>query len=178
MSAPSQPSPAAPTETSKRYLVTHREHHERMMPYVDALPQLAEMLDGTEADLLATRLEEECRFILDQMLPHIAAIEETLYPQLDRLMDKRHSMQPMREEHERLRALTQSLCSYRLAVATGPLDQVDAIGLRRILYRLYTLVKVHLAEEELYLRVIDRDLSEEERNELARGVDHASAAPV
>lgn len=148
------------------------------MPYVDALPQLAEMLDQGDPAAFATRLEEECQFITGQMLPHITTIEETLYPQLDQLMDKRHSMQPMREEHERLRGLTQSLCRYRLDVAARKLDDADAMGLRRILYRLYTLVKVHLAEEELYLRVIDRDLTEADRERLARGVDHASAEPL
>jgi hypothetical protein len=149
-----------------------------MMPYVDALPELAEMLGRSDPAAFAKRLEHECEFILGEMLPHIVTIEETLYPQLDRLMDKRHTMQPMREEHAQLRALVEALCHYRLDLAAGRLDEPEAIGLRRILYRLYALVKVHLAEEELYLGVIDRELSDDERDQLARGVDHASAEPV
>jgi hypothetical protein len=178
MNSPAKPSPATPAAASRRYLHTHREHHERMMPYVDALPELAEMLGRSDPAAFSERLEHECQFILGEMLPHIVTIEETLYPQLDQLMDKRHSMQPMREEHARLRALVEALCRYRLALAGGQLDEADAISLRRILYRLYALVKVHLAEEELYLGVIDRDLSDEERDHLARRVDHASAEPV
>jgi len=153
MDSPAKPSLAAPATASRRYLVTHREHHARMMPYVDALPELAEMLGRSEPLAFAERLEDECDFILGEMLPHIVTIEETLYPQLDRMMDKRHTMQPMREEHAQLRSLVESLCHYRLDVAAGRLDEADAIGLRRILYRLYALVKVHLAEEELYLGV-------------------------
>ncbi len=149
-----------------------------MMPYVDALPELAEMLDRSATAEFRERFEQECEFILGQIVPHSQAIEETLYPQLAELMDKRHSMQPMREEHERLRDLIQSMCRYRADVARGQLDEVDLIGLRRILYRLFTLMKVHLAEEELYLRVIDRDLSDEDRDVLSRGMDHASAEPV
>ncbi len=148
------------------------------MPYVDALPQLAEMLDHSDTAEFAARFEQECQFILEQVVPHIRTIEETLYPQLDRLMDKRHSMQPMREEHARLVDLVQSMCLSRHDVAAGQLTQIDTLRLRRILYRLYTLLKVHLAEEEMYLRVIDRDMSAEERDVLARGVDHASAEPV
>jgi iron-sulfur cluster repair protein YtfE (RIC family) len=178
MSTSRKANSAASAETEKRYLVTHREHHERMMPHVDALPQLAELLDRSNATEFAARLEEECQFIVDEITPHMMAIEEMLYPQLDRIMDRRHSMQPMREEHERLRQLIASLCQSRVEITDGRFDRLDVIALRRILYRLYTLLKVHLAEEELYLRVIDRDLSDEEKDLLARGVDHASAEPV
>ena len=47
-----------------------------------------------------------------------------------------------------------------------------------MLYRLYSLLKVHLTEEEMYLRVIDRGLSETEKDLLARGIDHAAVQPV
>lgn len=178
MSSPAQPSLAEPGATGRRYLEEHREHHERMAPFVDALPELAAMLGQRDSAEFKRRFEEECQFILGEMLPHAEAIEQTLYPQLAQLMDKRHSMQPMREEHVRLRELVQSLCRYRSRVALGQLDEMDTIGVRRMLYRLYTLMKVHLAEEELYLRVIDRGMSDERRDELARGVGEASAEPL
>ena len=47
------------------------------------------------------------------------AIETTLYGRLEQVMDKRHSMAPMREEHERLRGLFASLCEYSELVATN-----------------------------------------------------------
>lgn len=148
------------------------------MPHVDVLPVLAESIDKLERDEFAARFETECQFIVGQLMPHIDAIEHALYGELDRLMDTRHSMQPMRDEHQQLRRLFASLCRYRAMVAVGELDQAAAIGLRRVLYRLYTLLKVHLAEEELYLRIIERDLSSEEKDVLARGLDHASAEPL
>jgi hypothetical protein len=170
-----QPSGAPPESTLS---TTSHEHHDRIMPHVDALPALAEMIDRVPAGEFAARLEHECQFIVAQLMPHIDAIEQTLYGELERLMDKRHSMQPMRDEHDQLRRLFASLCRYRATVAAGALDQASAIGLRRVLYRLFTLMKVHLAEEELYLGVIDRDLSADEKDALARGIDHASSEPV
>ena len=148
------------------------------MPHVDALPALAEMIDSVERDEFARRFEEQCQFITGQLMPHIDAIERTLYPELERLMDRRHSMQPMRDEHAQLRRLFASLCRYRATVGADALDQASSIGLRRVLYRLFTLMKVHLAEEELYLRVIERGVSADERDALARGIDHASAEPI
>jgi hypothetical protein len=36
----------------------------------------------------------------------------------------------------------------------------------------------HFAEEELYLGVLDQNLSDEEKDTLARGIDHAIAEPL
>jgi hypothetical protein len=157
--------------------VSH-EHHDRIMPHVDALAALAEMIDGPDRQQFAERFEVECAFIVDQLVPHIEAIESTLYGELERLMGGRHSMQPMRDEHEQLHRLFQALCQHRGQIAAGTFDDAEAMALRRVLYRLYTLLKVHLAEEELYLGVIDRDLSPAEKEALARGIDHAGAQPV
>ena len=108
----------------------------------------------------------------------MAAIETTLYGELQRLMENRHSMAPMRREHDQLRLLIQSLCEYRAQVTAGNLTPAEGIGLRRVLYRLYALLKVHLAEEEQYLRVLDHNLSADEKDVLARGIDHAVAEPM
>ena len=148
------------------------------MPHVDALPVLAELIDQLSPAEYAARFETECQFIVGTLMPHMDAIEQTLYGRLEGLMEGRHSMQPMRDEHEQLRRLFASLCRYRATVGADGLDQASAIGLRRVLYRLYTLMKVHLAEEELYLGVIDRDLSADEKDALARGLDHAIAEPL
>jgi hypothetical protein len=49
------------------------------------------------------------------------------------------------------------------------------MALRRALYRLHSLLKVHLAEEELYLEVLERRLSDPEKDVLARSLGHAMA---
>jgi hypothetical protein len=157
---------------------TTTEHNARIMAHVEALHELAEMVDTADPDIFARHFQIECEFISTQLLPHIEAVETSIYRELDRLMERRHSMAPMREEHERLRRLFASLCGYRAAVELGVFDKSDAIGLRRVLYRLYSLLKVHMAEEEMYLRVIERDLTPEEKDIVARGIDHAAAEPV
>jgi hemerythrin-like domain-containing protein len=157
---------------------TSHEHHEQIQPHVDRLPELAEMIGRVPPDVFAARFEEECRFLLGQLAPHMEAIEATLYGRLEELMDGRHSMAPMRVEHEQLRALFESLGRYSDIVAQGDLSPTDEIGLRRVLYRLFAMLRVHLAEEELYLGVLDRSLSAEEKDQLARGLDHAVAEPL
>ena len=157
---------------------TSHEHHDRIMAHVDRLPALADEIGTVDLMTFARDFEVECEFISTQLVPHIEAIETTLYRELDRLMEHRHSMDPMRDEHVRLRKLFEALCHYRQAIERGQFEGDEAIGLRRVLFRLYSLLKVHLAEEELYLAVIDRDLSAEEKDVLARGIDHAAAQPL
>jgi hypothetical protein len=157
---------------------TTHEHHDTIEPHVDRLPELAEMIGRVSPEEFATSFEVECGFIIGQLVPHMEAIETTLYGELEQLMGKRHSMTPMRREHEQLRGLVGSLCEYRAQAAGGSLGQADEIGLRRVLYRLYSILKVHLAEEELYLRVLDHNLSAEQKDVLARGIDHAVAKPL
>ena len=52
------------------------------------------------------------------------------------------------------------------------------MALRRALYRLHSILKVHLAEEELYLGVLDQNLDDAEKELLARGIDHAMTEPL
>ncbi len=157
---------------------TSHEHNDEIDPHVDRLPELAEMIGNVTPEVFSATFQQECSFIIGRLVPHMEAIETTLYGRLEEVMDKRHSMAPMRQEHDRLRGLFGSLCGYSALVAEERLTEADQIGLRRVLYRLYAMLKVHLAEEELYLGVLDRNLSPEEKDRLAHGIDHASAEPL
>ena len=154
------------------------EHHARIQLHVDRLPELAAMLGSGRGDEFAHAFEAECRFVTGQLVPHMEAIERTLYDRLEAIMGGRHSMTPMREEHALLRRLISSLCVYRAESLAGDLGPADEIGLRRVLYRLHSILKVHLAEEELYLRVVDRALTAADKDALAAGIEHAVAEPL
>jgi hypothetical protein len=145
---------------------------------VENLARLAEMIAEGITPAFVAESEAEHRFIVGQLLPHMEAIETTLYGELDRLMEGRHTMAPMRLEHAELRRLVDSAGQYHDLVTTGRLTPADAIGMRRLLYRLHAMLRVHLAEEELYLRVLDHNLSNAEKDELARGIEHAMAEPL
>ncbi len=157
---------------------TSHEHHEKIDPHVNRLQVLAEMIGRVPPAEFKASFEEEYRFIVGQLVPHMAAIETALYGELEQLMEHRHSMGTMRREHEEVRRLIGSLGKYRAQVDRGRLTCAQGIGLRRVLYRLYAILRVHLAEEELYLGVLDHNLTAEEKDALARGIDHAVAEPL
>ncbi len=155
------------------------EHHERIHAMLDGLPELADMLDQRPRPAaFEARYAESYAFVTEMLVPHMEVVESHLYPELDRLMQNRHSMVQMRREHEDLRGLVARLRAFGEAIEEDALGPAGSIGLRRVLYRLYAVLKVHLAEEEEYLRVLDHNLSAEEQMELARALEHAAAEPV
>jgi len=157
---------------------TTHDHHETIRSHVARLPHLAEMIGGASTAEFSASFEGEYAFISEQLVPHMATIERALYGELERLMGRRHSMTPMRQEHATLRRLVDLLGEYRPRVAAGALTAADSMGLRRVLYRLYSILQVHLAEEELYLQVLEHNLSDEEKDVLAGAIDHACSEPV
>ena len=155
------------------------EHHERIQAMLDRLPELADMLDERPRPAsFEARYAESYAFVTEMLVPHMEVVESHLYPELDRLMANRHSMVQMRREHEDLRGLVARLGAFDEAIREDALGPAGSIGLRRVLYRLFAVLKVHLAEEEEYLRVLDHNLSAEEQAELAKGLDHATAEPI
>jgi hypothetical protein len=168
----------APDDTPSSLRATTTEHHARLLPHVDRLLILADMVGQVECASLHALFDDEYRFIVGQLVPHMEAIERTLYERLEALMDGRHSMAPMREEHLAVRRLVEELGRYREHAEGCSWSAVEGLALRRALYRLHALLKVHLAEEELYLGVLDRKLTAAEKDQLARGIDHAMTEPL
>lgn len=144
------------------------EHHAALLPHVAALGAIADELADPGADV-AARLRAEHRFVAEQLIPHMEQAEAMLYPELERLMQNRHSMTPMRREHAELRALAGELAD----LAERDLDLGVRMRLRRILYRMHAILSTHLAEEEAYLAVLDHNLDTEEQARLVRAMEHA-----
>lgn len=157
---------------------TAHRHDEAIMSHVDRLPALADMVADGATERFRELFDEQYAFITGQLLPHVETVERTLYPELERIMQCCHSMLPMRREHEELARLIGSLGRYRTELHDGRLGTAEQTGLRRALYRMHAILKVHLAEEDLYVGVLDHNLSPEETSALARAMDHALAEPL
>lgn len=86
----------------------------------------------------------------------------------------------MTRDHVEVHALTDELGAYRDRLAADSvLDDDLANGLRRVLYGLHHLVKVHFAkEEEVYLPILDAGLSEAEGRKLFEAMEAAASVLV
>lgn len=151
--------------------VTH-EHHERVQHYVDRIPETADLLLTAPIEELQPRLDEISDALNGLLLPHLEAAEAALYPELERLMQNHHSTTPMRREHDAVRRRITEIETLHQAIDGHRPTVGQAIGMRRALYRLYALVKIHLGEEEIYIHLIDRGVAPEAGEALAAAMEH------
>ena len=150
-----------------------QEHHERLLRHVDQLPQVAELMEHGPVDEFRSALGATCDFMTDLLVPHMEAAERAIYPELERVLQNRHSMTPMRREHTEIRSGVAELVRLRGIVDRPPLSVKDQVALRRIVFRLYGLLKVHLAEELLYAEIVEHGASPEAEQALAAAMEHS-----
>ena len=103
------------------------EHHERLMQHVDGMPAVGKMILTAPMAELRPRLDELDDFLTELLIPHIEAAEPTLYPELERMLQNRHSMAPMRREHAEIRRLVAEYSR----LLEGPRRRSDLASARR-----------------------------------------------
>jgi hemerythrin-like domain-containing protein len=157
--------------------VSH-EHHERLMHEVDRMPATGDLIGSVPVAELRPLVDEMSAFLTGLLIPHMEAAERTLYPELERMLQNRHSMTPMRREHGEIRQLVADLGRVQGELHEGRLTTGEAVALRRAVFRLYALLKVHLAEEQLYVGIIEHGVSAESAEALAAAMQHAGISQV
>jgi hemerythrin-like domain-containing protein len=149
------------------------EHHDRLMHHLDAMTAVGDLVGNAPVAGLRPRVDEVSAFLNGLLLPHMETAEKTLYPELERMLQNRHSMTPMRREHDEIRLLVAELVRLQQHLDAGPLHTGETVALRRVIFRLYAMLKVHLAEEQLYLGIIEHGVSAESAEKLAAAMDHS-----
>lgn len=156
------------------------EHHDVLWRTVDRLADLAECLDCDcldRAGLIARlpQLHEIHESLILQLLPHMEAVETAVYPTLERLVEDHGTTVTMADEHEQIRRLVSALGTF-MDDPEAHTDRSAILVLRRILLRLHALLTTHLAEEELYIPILEDRLTPGQEAALARALDHLAVA--
>jgi hypothetical protein len=157
--------------TSSLPRVAH-EHHERLIQHVDTMPALGDMLLTAKPDELRLPVAGMDAFLSGLLIPHLEAAERTLYPELERMLQNRHSMTPMRREHAEIRKLVVDFHRLEQQVTEPHPSLARSLALRRVLFRLYALLKIHLAEEELYVGIVNHGVTADAAELLASALEH------
>ncbi len=157
--------------------VSH-EHHDRLRAIGADLHALSDCSDSDCMDtsrLIMARpaIEAIHRSLVTDLIPHMEAVEAAVYPVLERLLAESGSMAVMQHDHTQIRQLT--------AVIGDFADHPDAevhrgtvLLMRRALLRLCALLRTHLAEEALYVPILEDRLTEAEASEIAAALDHVA----
>jgi hypothetical protein len=149
------------------------EHRERLLRHIDQMPALADLMDNGPVDEFRVALVAMSDFMTELLVPHMAAAEQALFPQLDRMMQNRHSTVPLRREHDQIRAGIDDLVRLRGVADRGRLSMNEKVALRRIVFRLYALLKIHTSEELLYADLVEHGASPEAEKALAAAMEHS-----
>jgi hypothetical protein len=160
--------------TSQTLPQAAHEHHERLLERINRIPDMADALLTAKPDAALASIVEMRGFLAGTLLPHMEAAERALYPQLERMFQNRHSMAPMRREHDRIRELVGDFGGL-VDKDAGAISLGRTLALRRVLFSLYALLKVHLAEEEAYLRIVERGVPEDVADAVTAALEHPVA---
>jgi hypothetical protein len=145
--SPTRGGPRLPAELSEEL----RIEHERLIPQLDRLREVADGLDshGPADDLRA--LHEAQEFLVEEILPHETNDETVIYRRVTEILPGEDPMAPMSRAHREIFHLVE-LFQRQVAdlPATGP-EPADIRDLRRTLYGLHAILRLHFdQEEELY----------------------------
>lgn len=151
-----------------------RDEHTELLPHIDALRTAGDAVGVVPVDELRTRVDDALAFLVGHLIPHATAEDKALYPEVERLMGAPGATAAMSRDHLEVDRLTHALRDLRASL-DGPLEPTLANDLRRVLYGLYALVRVHFAkEEEIYVPILEAGLTAPEADALFQRM-HAAA---
>src|SRR5206468_8890533 len=123
------------------------------------LRKVAESIGSASTEALQDVVGQAYIFLIHQLIPQAQAEEQVLYPTVGRLLRALEATDTMSRDHLEVIRLTEELEALRLHLFYAPLSESDEKALRRVLYGLYAITKLHLAkEEEIYLPLLEARL--------------------
>lgn len=152
-----------------------KDEHKELYPKIESLKLAGLAVHGTLDHAGLQKIDAALEFLTDHLLPHAEAEEIALYPVVQKVMGSPHATATMSRDHAEVKALTLELAGYRDQISASEIGMKMANELKRLLYGLYTLVKVHFAkEEEVYLPLLDANLTPDEGNKMFEEMEKAA----
>ena len=144
--------PAPDVAMARRFVAEHRT----LRPGLDRLRAAADML-GWPPDVEAiAEVRAVHRFLVEEIGPHEVAEGTELYPVLDRALGGSESTITMSRAHAEIARLIRRLGRVLDALDPDRPDAGEVLELRRLLYGLHAILRLHFAqEEEGYFSLLD-----------------------
>jgi iron-sulfur cluster repair protein YtfE (RIC family) len=152
-----------------------RDEHRGLLPQIERIRRVADSIGVVRPEVLRERVREVHDFLSRELIPHAKAEDAVLYPVVARVMGAPEATATMRHDHVEVVGLTEELQALEPELSADGLALEAEHALRRILYGLYTLVRVHLVEEdEIYLPLLDERLGDGEAGDLFNALEAAA----
>jgi heavy metal translocating P-type ATPase len=128
-----------------------RAEHDRLLPKIDRLRALADRIDRLPRETVRAELTDIQRFLADDLAAHQQAEEAVVYPLLAR-QGGTDAVAPLATTSREATRLIRLLFRLVRAIPEDGPDSEDQRELRRLLYGLHAILRLHFAQkEELYL---------------------------
>jgi len=152
-----------------------RDEHKALYPQVEVLRLAGDVVNESLTSLAHDKIEQSYNFLTRQLIPHAQAEEKALYPMVEKAMGAPQATATMSRDHVEVERLTEVLGTLRVHRTQLSITFDQVMALRRVLYGLYILVKLHFAkEEEIYLPLLDAKLTAEEAKAMFTAMDDAA----
>jgi heavy metal translocating P-type ATPase len=138
----------------------HAEHR-RLGPALERLRNLADQLDTLPPAPLQAALTDVHRFLITDLLAHERLDEEEIYPTIAAQLGGEDPLGALSRTHQEIFHLTRLLTQLIGELPEAGPDPHDLPDIRRLLYSLHAVLRLHFAqEEELYQSVSEPDVAE------------------
>lgn len=151
-----------------------RDEHKELLPHLEHILSLADAIVEGVDPRLVERVERTHGFLRDDLLRHAHIEEQALYPVVARVLGAPEATATMSRDHVEIGRLVEQLGAVTSRLADDTVGPGEANELRRLLYGLHAVVRLHfLKEEDVYLPLLDARLTEEEGAALVEALDAA-----
>lgn len=152
-----------------------RDEHGDLLPHVEILLRVADSVGSSTSQALLRATDGVYDFLANHLIPHAYAEDQALYPFVEKVMGAPHATDTMSRDHIEVGRLAEQLASLRSQLAAGQMNAYVANELRRVLYGLYALLKLHFAkEEEVYLPMLDANSTPQEMSRVFQAMEEAA----
>ncbi len=122
--------------------------HASLRPDLARLLAVADALDASRPTESLALVREVQSFLVEEVGPHEQAEDETLYPVLARGLGGNDATATMSRAHVEIAHLIRRLGLVLDDIGPGGPDQDDVTELRRLLYGLHAILRLHFAQED------------------------------
>jgi heavy metal translocating P-type ATPase len=125
-----------------------REEHREFVPWLARIRSVADRLDALPPPAARTELAEIRWFLSERLVRHEEEEEAAVYPVVSKLMGGEDPMGTMARAHLEIEHLSRVYVHLLDDLPEERLDAVDLVDLRRVLYGLHAILRLHFAQEE------------------------------
>jgi heavy metal translocating P-type ATPase len=125
-----------------------KHEHATLLPVIDRVSRLADRLGELPAMEMRTELASLNASLRDELLPHESKDDAQLYPRIAKMIGGEDPMASMSSTHREIHRLSRRLERLAAHLSDQGHDQATTQELRRTLYALDAILRLHFSQEE------------------------------